>query len=274
MTQCQDVEQAVPQRAQAGRLLGDSGWLPDDLDAMVKIKSGPFLRGDKKEQARIKQDYWIAKYPVTNAQYRRFIEAKGYESAGFWSKEGWAWREKAGILIPSYWGDRKFTNPLSPVVGVSFYEAEAYCRWFGEQVHANPQAYALSADEVAKLTCRLPSNDEWERAARGTDGREYPWGNKFSVTRANCSESLNSGDGEHQGTTAVVTFPKGQSPDELLDCAGNVWEWMSEKDKDGYLYIRGGAWNYFADLLRCVVRDWFHPDYRFIGLGFRLVLGE
>ncbi|MCE1182982.1 MAG: SUMF1/EgtB/PvdO family nonheme iron enzyme, partial [Rhodocyclales bacterium] len=214
LTQCQDAGQAVPQRAQAGWLLGDSGWLPDNLDAMVKIKAGPFLRGDEKEQARIKQDYWIAKYPVTNAQYRRFIEAKGYETADFWSQEGWAWREKEGILIPSYWDDRKYANPLSPVVGVSFYEAEAYCRWLGEQVRTNPQAYALSAAGAAKLTCRLPSNDEWERAARGTEGRKYPWGEEFAVAKANSTESWSRDEGELQGTTAGVTFPQGQRPEE------------------------------------------------------------
>lgn len=272
LTQCQDVEQAVPQRALVGRLLGDSGWLPDDLDAMVKIKAGPFLRGYEKEEAHIKQDYWIATYPVTNAQYRRFIEAKGYETAGFWSKKGWAWREKEGILIPRYWDDRKFANPLSPVVGVSFYEAEAYCHWLGEQVHANPQAYALSAAEAAKLTCRLPSNDEWERAARGSDGREYPWGAEFSVAKANSWQSWD--EDELRGTTAVVTFPHGQSPDKLLDCAGNVCEWMSEMDKDARPYIRGGAWDYDADDLRCAIHFRLLPGYRDVILGFRLVFGE
>ncbi len=272
LSQCQDAEQAVPQRALAGWLLGDSGWLPDDLDEMIKIPAGPFRRGDKQEEAHIKQNYWIAKYPVTNAQYRRFIEAMGYQTAGFWSNEGWAWREKESILIPRYWDDRKFANPLSPVVGVSFYEAEAYCRWLGEQVRTNPQAYALSAAEAAKLTCRLPSNDEWERAARGTEGREYPWGEKFSVAKANSRESW---DGNVlRGTTAVVTFPDGQSPDELLDCAGNVWEWMSEKDKNSNPYVRGGAWLSSAGDLRCAIRSRIHPVDRYHFLGFRLVLGE
>lgn len=274
LARCQDAELPVPQRAQAGRLLGDSGWLPDDLDAMIKIKAGPFLRGDKKEQALINQDYWIGKYPVTNAQYRRFIEAKGYETAGFWSNEGWAWREEKGILIPRYWDDRKFANPLSPVVGVSFYEAEAYCRWFVEQVRTNPQAYELSAADVAKLTCRLPSNDEWERAARGTDGSEYPWESEFSVANANSRESWKLVGEELCGTTAVVTFPQGQSPNKLLDCAGNVWEWMSEKNKDAYPYVRGGAWSSDANYLRGADRDKSHPDFRVNYLGFRLALGS
>lgn len=272
LAQCQDAEQAVPQRALAGRLLGDSGWLPDDLDAMVKIKAGLFIRGRGQELARINQDYWIGKYPVTNAQYWRFVEEKGYETPVFWSTRGWIWRNREGVMASRYMDDRKFANPLSPIVGVSYYEAEAYCRWCEVQMRANPQAYALPVTGGAKLACRLPSNDEWERAARGTDARDYPWIGKFSGSKANTEESWGSETPEVLGTTAVITFPQGKSGDGVFDCVGNVWEWTGEKHSDGHAYIRGGAWNVGAGNLACSYRDRILTSYRDNSLGFRLVI--
>lgn len=272
LAKAQADQQPISIRARAGRLLGDSGWLPDDLDVMLPIKAGPILCGDEKKEARIDKDYWIGKYPVTNAQYRRFVEAGGYKTETFWSQEGWAWREKDENQLPRYWEDRKLANPLSPVVGVSYYEAEAYCRWSQLQMRANPAVFGLPADQAGALICRLPSNDEWERAARGQDGREYPWSGEFSATKANSDKSWQSADNEERGTTAVNAFPQGESPAGLFDCAGNVWEWTSSTDKDGYRFIRGGAWDRSADYLRCAFRRRGLPGARAYILGFRLVL--
>lgn len=267
-----DDQQPIVIRARAGRLLGDSGWLPDDLDTMILINEGFFLCGDKKEKAQIDKDYWIGKYLVTNAQYRRFIDAKGYENRSLWSEKGWAWRDKKEIQFPCYWEDRKWANPLSPVVGVSYYEAEAYCCWSQSQMRANPAVFGLPADQAGALICRLPSNDEWERAARGQDGREYPWSGKFLATKANSGESWQSADNEESGTTAVNAFPQGESPAGLFDCAGNVWEWTSSTDEDGDPFIRGGAWGNAAEGLRCAFRNGSLPDLRLNFLGFRVVL--
>lgn len=272
LEQAQDEQQPISIRARAGRLLGDSGWLPDDLDAMLPIKAGSFLCGYEKKEARIDKDYWIGKYPVTNAQYRRFVEAGGYKTETFWSQEGRAWRQKDESQLPRYWEDRKWANPLSPVVGVSYYEAEAYCRWSQLQMRANPAVFGLPADQAGALICRLPSNDEWERAARGQDGREYPWLGEFSASKANSDKSWQSADNEERGTTAVNAFPQGKSPAGLFDCAGNIWEWTSSTDEDGDPFIRGGAWGYGAVNQRCAFRDWFHPVNRRLNLGFRLVL--
>lgn len=274
LAKAQSDKESMAVRARAGCLLGDSGWLPDDLDTMIPIKAGSFLRGDEKEKAEIDQDYWIGKYPVTNAQFRRFIDAKGYEKKNFWSEKGWAWRQGGNIQFPEYWDDRKWANPLSPVAGVSYYEAEAYCRWSQSQMRENPAAYGLPEDKVGTLHCRLPSNDEWERAARGEDGWEYPWEGEFFAAKANCLESWASADKEEHGTTAVITFPQGKSPAGLFDCAGNVWEWMSPNHKNGAPNLRGGAWDILAYYLRCAFHGEFHPGERDLSLGFRLVFGS
>lgn len=274
LDQAQDDQQSISIRARAGRLLGDSGWLPDDLDVMIPIKAGKFLRGDKKEEARIDKDYWIGKYLVTNAQYQCFIDLGGYETEAFWSEKGWAWREKGKIQFPAYWDDRKFANPLSPVVGVSWYEAEAYSRWRLSRMREKPADYELPEGKVGELQCRLPSNDEWERAARGQDGWEYPWDEKeFSAAKANSEESWDAADGDVRGTTAVNIFPQGTNPAGLFDCAGNVWEWTSPSEKGGLPNIRGGDWNDNKGRLRCAFRYWEHAICRYYYLGFRLVLG-
>jgi formylglycine-generating enzyme required for sulfatase activity len=120
---------------------------------MVKVPKGPFLYGDEKTRVTIDHDYWIDKYPVTNEKYRAFIEAGGYENQACWLPEGWKWKTGKSIARPGYWHNSKWDKPNHPVVGVSYYEAEAYAKWAGK---------------------RLPTEQEWEKAARGEDGRQYP----------------------------------------------------------------------------------------------------
>ena len=168
--------------------------------------------------ARLGEGFFIGRYPVTNAQYRRFMEAGGYGKREYWSDEGWQWKQKKGWTEPRYWHDPKWNQPDQPVVGVSWYEAEAYARWAG---------------------MRLPTEREWEKAARGIDGREYPWGDGFDQDRCNTRES---GTGK---TTPVGKYsPQGDSPYGLADAAGNVWEWCADwydvyKDAKE---LRGGSW--------------------------------
>jgi toxoflavin biosynthesis protein ToxD len=148
----------------------------------------------------------------------------------------------------------------------------AYCRWLSE---------------VTGKTYSLPSEAEWEKGARGTDGRIYPWGNQWDATRCNTRE------GGRGGTAPVGTYPRGASPYGLLDMAGNVWEWtrslwggypypidaeeraqrenlQAPNDQDRVL--RGGAFNLLHRLVRCAVRYGYYPDFRLRYLGFRVVL--
>ena len=233
-------------RREAGLLLGSLHWQPDDLDAFVEVPAGEFLYGDPPKKQPIKQPYWIARYPVTNAQYRRFIEDQGYTRPEFWTKDGWAWRmgtykttetEKGNLdwlarrppelrHQPYYWDDHEQSNPIAPVVGITWFEAQAYAAWLDRQL---TELRLVDGRRVAKPprdAVRLPTEVEWERAARGTDGREYPWGEPFDPTYSNTEES-NPERKFGIGTTAVCTYPSGASPAGAWDMSGNVWEWMN-----------------------------------------------
>ena len=124
-------------------------------EGVVLIPKGPFLYGDGRYKEKISYNFLMARHPVTNAQFGEFLKAGGYEQVSFWSKEGWQWRKEEKITKPKYWNSDEFNQPDRPVLGVSYFEAEAYATWAGK---------------------RLPTEQEWEKAARGTDGRQYPWG--------------------------------------------------------------------------------------------------
>jgi formylglycine-generating enzyme required for sulfatase activity len=215
-----------------------------DLDRMAEVPAGEFIYQDGKD--RIDATYEIDVYPVTNSQFDRFIKAGGYGNEDFWGAEGLKWLRGKKAAEPGYWKDGKWNQPEHPVVGVSFYEAEAYAKWAGK---------------------RLPTEKEWERAARGTDGREYPWGPGFDKERCNTEES---GIG---CTTRVTRYPNGVSPVGCYDMAGNVWEWTS--DWYGKLKnlkaLRGGSWDGLHDDARCAVRSRGDPGLRDNGAGFRCV---
>ena len=167
---------------------------------------------------------------------------------------------------PSRWpqGNRPRTN-------VDWYEAVAFARWLSAQL----------GDEV-----RLPTEEEWERAAGGREGREYPWGAEYESGRANIDETARWG-GEKVGewfleqTTAVGVYPHGASPEGVLDLSGNVWEWCLNRydqperiqpDTSGQTRVlRGGSWSAPAAGARASLRDSSHPDYRYYFVGFRLV---
>ena len=285
---------AAPQlRRRAGLLLGQLGWLPDDLDAFVEVTPGPFLYGDKREKREITDRYWMAKYPVTNAQYARFIGDGGYERQEWWSDEGWAWRmgtydsKVKGDWLkrwlaqrpaeqrnqPYWWDDAEWNNRIFPVVGVSWFEAQAYARWLDSQVEALVIDGRPAQRKPEGYSVRLPTEEEWERAARGQHGREYPWGNEFEPASANTARSKGE-EQERIGTTAVCTYPQGASPSGVWDMSGNVWEWTASRwSKRGPDYVlRGGSWMYTSLLARCASRYRYLPSYWGSSLGFRVVV--
>jgi formylglycine-generating enzyme required for sulfatase activity len=271
------------ERAAAGRVLAHLGD-PRDLDALVFVPGGPFTMGsgDEDTDARDNErpqhivevaNFCIGKYPVTNEQYARFIEAGGYDEPRYWTEAGWAWRQtehkgwgRTHGDRPEWWDDPTWNLPNHPVVGVCWYEALAYTRWLAE---------------VTGRPYRLPTEAEWEKAARGTDGRIYPWGNKWADDYANTGES------DIGRTTPVGAFPLDVSPYGALDMGGNVWEWCSTawanypyQANDGREHLegdtgrisRGSSWALGSEYARCGDRSDDYPDYFNSYDGFRVVL--
>lgn len=197
-----------------------------------------------------------------------------------WSEEGWAWKENEGITEPD-WTRGEYALDNHPVVEVSWYEVSTFCQWLTIRFRERGE---LSEYEIV----RLPTEAEWEKAARGIDGRIYPWGNEFDPQCVNYSDT---GLGV---TSAVGCFPRGISPYTCEDMAGNVWEWcldLCDRDvhfnvvidtyKDGISnpvnmsgsrrILRSGAWNDMGGGCRSAYRVYWLPDARVNNFGFRLV---
>lgn len=244
--------------------------------ALIEIPAGPFLMGTSDEQILyllsnqewahdwyendlflIEQPqfslelptFYIAKSPVTNLDYYIFVFKTGYRLPRTWS----------GFYFPDGCDDH-------PVTGVCKQDCQAYIDWFSNQT---------------KTQFRLPTEAEWEKAARGGDDRIYPWGNEFDPWRCNTQES---GKGE---TSVVGSYsPSGDSPYGVSDMVGNVWEWTSsqlfpypympddgreEQNATGKCVVRGGAWYYSKKLARCSAREGFNITNVSASLGFRIV---
>jgi formylglycine-generating enzyme required for sulfatase activity len=209
----------------------------------------------------------ISKYPVTNAQFVPFIESNGYTNRAWWTDEGWKIKQKEDWQEPRYWRSGDWNKPNNPVVGVSWYEALAFCQW-------------LSATIDQEIT--LPSEQQWQRAAQGDDGREYPWGNdKPGPELCNWNRYLDE-------ITPVTEYPYGSSPYGVMDMSGNVWEWCLTGWETGLTIIsdgrearllRGGSWSSDSPLsLRAANRNpkdpnnRLSPNYRnHVTVGFRCV---
>lgn len=215
------------------------------LEHMVKVPKGPFLYGEGRGRQELNHDYWIDIYPVTNEQYGKFILANGYEEKDHWSPEGW--KAKGNITVPSFWDKEDFNKADHPVVGVCYYEAEAYAKWRKK---------------------RLPTEQEWEKAARGDDGRHYPWGNDFDTNKCNGFTS------QIGHTTPVSQYPNGISPYGCYDMVGNVSEWCASQHdgvRQDYCVLRGGGWDATQKFLKISNRGTSYPLYRYFNIGFRLV---
>jgi serine/threonine protein kinase len=196
----------------------------------IEIPAGEFLYGEEKKPFYIRKTYQIGKYPVTNAQYQLFLDAN------------------PDYKVPDDWDSQHCIYPPGkehhPVVHVNWHDAQAFCRW---------------------ANCRLPTEQEWEKAARSTDGRVYPWGNEWVA-----GKFCNSADAGIGTTTPVDEFPEGVSPYGVLDMSGNVWEWTESKHEAGNFFVlRGGSWSPYGNLLRVANRHFGVPSYRNFSVGFR-----
>ncbi len=246
------------------------------MPLMVEVPNGEFLIGtsdDNIKLLQLKESDWayewsdnelfaaeqpqhrlslpafeIAKYPVTNDEYHIFTSDIAYRLPRGWT--GFTFRED---------------TENHPVVGVSKGDADAYIEWLNQKTGMN---------------YRLPTEAEWERAARGNDGRIFPWGNTFDPWRCNTAESVK------KGTTPVGFYsPGGDSPCGAVDMVGNVWEWTQslflpypfvlhgrtdQAKARGRYVVRGGAWYYTRKLARCAAREGIVSNYLSSSIGFRL----
>jgi formylglycine-generating enzyme required for sulfatase activity len=210
--------------------------------------------------------YTISKYPVTNGQYLKFVADGGYHQARWWTEDGWRARQRYGWLEPLQWADDRWNQSDHPVTGVSWYEAVAFCRWLSE---------------ITGEVIRLPTEQQWQRAAQGTMRRFYPWGNEFNPRFCNSSAQT---DLRKNGTTPVTQYlNKGESPFGVLDMAGNVWQWCltvydsGRADLEGTdnRVLRGGAWNTeYAHMLRTEFRRGYAPHERRAHIGFRITRSD
>ncbi len=244
-------------------------------------------------------EYSIGKYPVTNAEFRCFWEQGGYDpKANWWSEDGRIWRTGAWDSDfswlpnddlkkqwkewltrrplelrdrPFWWDDSKWNAENLPVVGITWFEMEAYCNWLSH---------------VTSKPFRLPTEAEWEHAARGPENLIWSWGNGWDSEKANTDEA----EKKLGNTSPAGMYPHGASPYGVEDMIGNVWEWCLDwYDENEYRnrrngvqnprgpktgqarVLRGGSWDDLRNHARCSYRSWYGPDDFNINVGFRLV---
>ncbi len=241
-------------------------------DGMALIPAGEFVMGndegaqhEKPERKVFLDSYYIALHEVTNAEYHAFWIADGGENSAHTPV---SYGDRLGA---ENWHKIARAKPKYPVVGVSWHDAAAYAKWAGK---------------------RLPTEAEWEKAARGTDSRLWPWGNAFSLrihgTKIHANV-WNGDDGYKDGAAPAGTYPTGASPYGVLDLAGNVWEWVADWYSESYYHwapsqnpkgperggrrvVRGGSWANGAQLTQCSNRMGHYPAVGTSFIGFRLAM--
>lgn len=259
----------APTQAATSALVAGSTRTDSKGVSQVWVPSGCFQMGanqgrdkdarpdeEPQHQVCLTHGYWLDQYEVTNDAYLKFIEDDGYKTKKNWSDEGWAWLQANRLTGPSVCTG--FTDAQQPQVCITWYEADAYARWRGG---------------------RLPTEAEWEYAARGPNSLIYPWGPSYQPGQAN----INS-----DGTKPVGTVKTDVSWVGAYDLAGNVFEWTHDwydanyykqrlQDNpigpaSGRSYVaRGGSWKSIPSASRASARNSFGADYRAFTLGFRIV---
>ncbi len=226
--------------------------LPSGLEVeMVYVPAGPFVLGAEGEYssppqiAVLEKGFWMDKTPVTNEQYQHFLKANPKHPAP---------NVKADWAKPYNWKGRDFPQGAEkhPVVLVSWDDAQAFCKW---------------AEKA------LPTDLQWEKSARGIDGRRWPWGSEWDREKCNSDEYWQGRKpaSNNMKTTEVGQF-KIESPYGCFDSAGNVWEWCEDiyDEQKSTRVLRGGAWLSYPLSVACAYRNFSEPDYRNVNVGFRV----
>jgi len=231
----------------------------------------PYSSGEYPQHTVYLAAYQISKYEITNAQYKAFMDAGGYTNSAYWTTDGWTWKTTNSINEPAYWTAGTYNSgiayPNHPVVGVSWYEAYAFCYWAGGH---------------------LPTEAQWEKAARYTDARYYPWGSTWDGAKCNSSDNT-APDTFAYSRSPVGFFSAGQSYYGGYDMAGNVWEWCNDWYGSAYYsdpgantnptgpttgssrVLRGGSFGSNDCNCRVAVRGSYYLDGRLSVVGFRAV---
>lgn len=261
-------------------------WATSLKPEFIAVPGGTFQMGsdalcgydnEKAAHPATVESFQLAKHPVTAYEWSQFIADQGYERLELWTTEGWEWRQQENATMPEYWVEHdghyamigsqglRPIHPDEPANCLSWYEADAYCRWSG---------------------LRMPTEAEWEYAAchkpTTNQSRTFPWGNDL----ANGAQAQFGQ--KHWNPGQVGQHPAGASPNGIEDMAGGVWEWTSTPflpypnfeafPYDGYSkdhmkglhkVCRGGSWATAAPILRCSFRNWYVPTYRQGFLGLR-----
>lgn len=249
-----------PSTAAIKQIIGEPfGW--------CQVPAGEFIYGeDDTQQTLTLPTFSMAKYPITYSQFQVFVDDKeGFKDSRWWR----------GLAIDQ---SNEYSNSISKIVNhprdnVSWYDAIAFCRWLSWRVGGG-----YDINQIATWAVRLPTEFEWEKAARGTDGRTYPWGNSFDKNKSNTKESGLS------KATPVTQYPNGASLYGVVDMSGNVWEWcltdynnsqqkaqFENISSNSYRLLRGGSWSNSNLSSRAASRNNSLPNYRRINCGFRIM---
>jgi len=271
---------------------------PAHPSSFLCIPSGPFIYGPEACYERLEQcpplrprqtidldEFWIAKYPVTHREWREFLETAGYAWKGRWYRVVRGWR---GVFLRAYAPTPSYPDEHAdfPIVDVSQSDAYAYCAWLSEKLQRH---------------CTLPTEEQWEKAARGADGRTYPWGEtpprpdlqwqkKFPVGPETYLYTLvvkprrewarAGGYWRNGHPVEVGAYPQNVSPYGCVGMSGNIWEWtrsLYNPALPDFHVVKGGSWGYSIHHTRLFVRSACSVtrpsrEYRAQGTGFRVAL--